>query len=55
MPRDYALLSAAQTLEDAKRYAEARAAYRQLVEEFPASVYAAEARTRADYLAEPAG
>jgi hypothetical protein len=50
VPRDFALLSAAQTLDDAERYAEARAAYRQLVEEFPASVYAAEARTRADYL-----
>ncbi len=50
LPRDFALLSAAQTLEDAKRYPEARAAYRQLYEEFPASVYAAEARSRADYL-----
>ena len=50
VPRDFALLSAAQTLEDAKRWAEARAAYRQLVEEFPASVYAADARTRAEFL-----
>lgn len=50
VPRDFALLSAAQTLEDAKRWAEARAAYRQLVEDFPASVYASEARTRADFL-----
>jgi hypothetical protein len=50
MPRDFALLGAAETLDDAKRWAEARAAYRQLVEEFPASVYAAEARTRAEYL-----
>jgi hypothetical protein len=50
VPRDFALLSAAQTLEDAKRWAEARAAYRQLFEEFPASVYASEARTRAEYL-----
>lgn len=50
LPRDFALLSAAQTLDDAKRWAEARATYRQLTEEFPASVYAAEARTRADYL-----
>jgi len=49
-PRDSALLSAAQTLEDAKRWAEARAAYRQLFEDFPASVYAAEARARAEYL-----
>jgi hypothetical protein len=50
MPRDFALLSAAQTLEDAKRWAEARAAYRQVVEDFPASVYAQEARARAEYL-----
>ena len=50
VPPDFALLSAAQTLEDAKRWAEARATYRQLVEDFPASVYAADARTRAEYL-----
>jgi hypothetical protein len=50
MPRDFAQLGVAETLDDAKRWAEARAAYRQLVEEFPASVYAAEARTRAEYL-----
>jgi tetratricopeptide (TPR) repeat protein len=50
LPRDFALLCAAQTLEDAKRLAEARATYRQLFEEFPASVYATEARTRAEYL-----
>jgi hypothetical protein len=50
VPRDFALLSAAQTLEDAKRWSEARAAYRQVFEEFPASVYAADARARAEYL-----
>jgi tetratricopeptide (TPR) repeat protein len=50
VPRDFALLSAAQTLEDAKRLGEARATYRQLLEEFPASVYAGDARSRADYL-----
>ena len=50
IPRDFALLSAAETLEDAKRWAEARATYRQLIEEFPGSVYAAQARTRAEYL-----
>jgi hypothetical protein len=50
VPRDYALMTAAQALEDAKRWAEARAAYRQVYEEFPASLYAAEARRRADYL-----
>lgn len=51
LPRDHALMSAARTLEDASRFAEARAAYRQVAEEFPASVFAAAARTRADYLA----
>jgi hypothetical protein len=50
LPRDYALMSAAQTLEDAKRWAEARAAYRQVYEQFPASLYAAEARRKVDYL-----
>jgi tetratricopeptide (TPR) repeat protein len=50
MPRDYALMSAARTLEDARRLAEARAAYRELTEEFPASVFATEARTRAEFL-----
>jgi hypothetical protein len=50
MPRDFALMSAAQTLDDAKRWADARATYRQVYEEFPASVYAAEARARAEYL-----
>ncbi|HEY7924860.1 MAG: tol-pal system YbgF family protein [Burkholderiales bacterium] len=51
LPRDQALMSAAQTLEDARRFAEARAAYRQLTEEFPASVFASQARARAEYLA----
>jgi tetratricopeptide (TPR) repeat protein len=50
VPRDFALLSAAQALEDAKRLPEARAAYQQVFEQFPASVYASEARARADYL-----
>jgi hypothetical protein len=50
VPRDYALVSAARTLEDAQRWAEARAAYRQVFEEFPASVFAAEARARVEYL-----
>jgi hypothetical protein len=50
VPRDYALVCAAHTLEDAKRWPEARAAYRQVFEEFPASVFAAEARARVEYL-----
>lgn len=50
LPRDFALMSAAETLEDAKRWADARAAYQQVYEEFPASVYAADARRKADYL-----
>jgi len=50
LPRDYALSCLADTLEDAQRYAEAHAVYRELVEEFPASVYSARARARADYL-----
>jgi hypothetical protein len=50
VPRDYALVCAARTLDDAKRWADAKAAYRQVYEEFPASVYAGEARARAEYL-----
>jgi TolA-binding protein len=50
LPRDFALMSAAQTLEEAKRWDEARAAYRQVYEDFPASVYAAQARARVEYL-----
>jgi hypothetical protein len=48
--RDYALLTLGSILEDSKRYAEASASYKRLTEEFPASVYAGEARQRADYL-----
>jgi hypothetical protein len=51
LPRDYALFCAAATLDDARRYGEARAAYRRLIEEFPASVFVGQARSRAEYLA----
>jgi hypothetical protein len=51
MPRDIALMSAAQTLEEAQRFGEARAAYRELTEEFPTSVFASAAKARVDYLA----
>jgi tetratricopeptide (TPR) repeat protein len=50
IPPDFALWSAATTLDDAKRWAEARRTYRQLVEQFPASLYSAQARSRAEYL-----
>jgi tetratricopeptide (TPR) repeat protein len=50
LPRDYALMSAAQTLDDAKRWKEARAMYEELVRQFPASAYAGDAKARAAYL-----
>jgi lipopolysaccharide biosynthesis regulator YciM len=50
LPRDYTLMQLAATLEEAQRASEARDVYRRLAEEFPASVYATEARQRAEYL-----
>jgi TolA-binding protein len=49
-PRDHALFALAGALEAAKRTGEARAVYVQLTEDFPASVYATEARQRAEFL-----
>jgi TolA-binding protein len=49
-PRDAALMGLAETLEDARKLAEAQATYRRVSEEFPRSVYASEARQRADRL-----
>lgn len=50
LPKDHALMELAQALEEAKKQAEARATYKRIADEFPASVYAAEARRRAENL-----
>lgn len=50
IPRDHVLMSLASTLEDARRTKEARASYTRLTEEFPSSVFVAEARRRAENL-----
>ena len=50
LPRDHALMRLATLLEETEKKAEAIAAYRQLAEQFPRSVYAPEARQRADAL-----
>ena len=50
LPRDEALMGMAAAFEEGNRLAEARAAYEQLTERFPGSVYATDARTRAAYL-----
>lgn len=50
VPRDHALMSWAEALEQAKRLDEAKAAYQRLVQEFPASTYLTEARKRVEFL-----
>jgi hypothetical protein len=51
LPKDHVLMSLASTLEEAARASEARRSYQRVVDEFPGSVYSAEARRRAEYLA----
>lgn len=50
IPRDHALMSLASLLEEAGRLADAQATYERVATEFPTSVYAADARTRVQYL-----
>jgi TolA-binding protein len=50
VPRDHALMSWAEALEQAKRLDEAKAAYQRLVEQFPASTYATDAKKRVEFL-----
>ena len=50
LPRDHAQLSLAKMYEDARRPAEAAAAYRELIDRFAGSSYVSEARQRVEYL-----
>jgi TolA-binding protein len=51
LPKDHAVMEMARTLDQAQKTAEARAAYKRVTDEFPDSVYAGEARRRAEELA----
>lgn len=50
LPRDHVLLTLGAAQEDANRLKDARTSYERLVQEYPGSVYAGEARQRAEYL-----
>jgi tetratricopeptide (TPR) repeat protein len=50
LPRDHVLRELAATQEQANHLKDARASYERLIQEYPGSVYAGEARQRADYL-----
>ena len=50
LPRDYALLQLGEVYEAARKFGDARAAYKRLSDEFPLGAYAAEAKRRADRL-----
>jgi tetratricopeptide (TPR) repeat protein len=51
LPKDHALMELAEAQEQAKKPVEARATYKRVADEFPSSVYASEARRRAEDLA----
>jgi tetratricopeptide (TPR) repeat protein len=50
LPRDHVLREMAAAQEEMNNLKDARASYERLVQEYPGSVYAGEARQRADYL-----
>lgn len=50
LPKDYVLVSLAGTLEQAGRLAEAATTFRRVVDEYPQSPFAGDARARAEYL-----